>query len=150
MHKKIKFLFLAGLATLVFSPFAVKNVAHGAAEIVVEPPEQVEQWFAALGGVNRRKFKALIADDAVIILKDLGIEQTKQEFISALDSWEYATRKANIIYRYQAIEDDSAIVLVCYIFKSNELLNVETYTFSETQITGSVQEPKSDSCAELR
>jgi hypothetical protein len=54
-----------------------------AKEIVVEPPQQVERWFAALGSVNKREFEALISDDAKIVLKDLGVEQTKQEFISA-------------------------------------------------------------------
>ena len=92
-------------------------------------------------------FKELIADNAQIILKDLGIEQTKSEFISALDEWENTTRDASIVYRYETIEDGTATVLVCYHFKSNEQLNLEKFTYAEGLITGSVQEFKGADCA---
>ena len=130
-------------ATVALSP------ALAAEEIVVEPPQQVERWYAALGSVNRREFKELIADDAIIALKDLGIDQTKDEFIAALPQWARATRKANIIYRYEAIEDGEASALVCYRFESNEQLNVESFTFNADQITGSVQEAKGDNCGDM-
>lgn len=123
--------------------------AFSADEITVEPPAEVERWFAALGSVNRRDFGQLIADNAKIVLKDLGVEQTKDEFIASLDEWERATKNANIIYRYHAIEDQEASVLVCYRFESNEQLNLETFTFSNLQITGSVQMLKSEDCSEM-
>ena len=118
-------------------------------EIIVEPPAEVERWFAALGSVNKRDFRKLIAEDAKIVLKDLGIEQTKEEFIASLEEWQRLTRGANIIYKYQSIEDNSATALVCYRFQSNEQLNLEQFTFSGALITGSVQELKGKSCAEM-
>ena len=131
----------------VFLP--ARGANHDAVEIIVEPPQQVERWFAALGGVNEREFEKLIAEDARIILKDLGVEQTKQEFISALAEWQRLTRDANIIYRYVAIEEDTATVNVCYRFKSNEQLNQESFTFKGEEITGSVQEFKGDDCGDM-
>ncbi len=118
-------------------------------QIIIEPPQVVERWYAALGSVNRRNFGELISDDAKIVLKDLGIEQTKQEFITALTEWNRVTRNANIIYRYQTIEEGTASALVCYRFRSNEQLNLESFTFSGEQITGSVQEFKGDSCRDM-
>ena len=118
-------------------------------EVIVERPQEVERWFAALGGVNRRDFRELIAEDAKIVLKDLGIEQTKDEFISALDEWSRATRNASIVYRYNNIEEGSASTFVCYRFKSNELLNLESFTYSDEKITGTVQEPKGDNCGDM-
>ena len=120
---------------------------RAASEVIIENPEEVERWYVALGSVNRREFGELITDDAKIVLKDLGIEQTKQEFISALDEWENATRDANIIYRYESIEDGTASVLVCYRFKSNEQLNIESFTYLNGQITGSIQDLKGTDCS---
>ncbi len=131
----------------IFSPALGAN--EDVADVVIEPPQQVERWFAALGGVNKREFEALIAEDARIVLKDLGVEQTKQEFISALAEWQRLTRGANIIYRYVSIEDDTVTVNVCYRFKSNEQLNQESFTFKGDEITGSVQEFKGDSCGDM-
>ena len=118
-------------------------------EIIIDPPREVERWFAALGGANQREFGALIAEDAKIILKDLGIEQTKDEFISALDEWIRLTKNASIVYRYEMIEDEKAATLVCYRFENNEQLNLESFTFQNKQITGSVQELKGEDCGEM-
>ncbi|MCF6321435.1 MAG: nuclear transport factor 2 family protein [Rhizobiaceae bacterium] len=124
-------------------------LAQNTSEEITTPPQLVERWYGALGGVDRRGFEELIAEDAKIVLKDLGVEQTKSEFIAALDEWEKSTRNANIIFRYELIEDDSASVLVCYRFETNEQLISESFTFSNDQITGSVQEFKSDNCGDM-
>lgn len=136
--------FIAGAVALL--TINVSTAGAASHEIVVEPPQPVEAWYQALGSVDRRAFEGLIADGTKIILKDLGIEQSKQEFIDALDEWERSTGGATIVYRYEDIGDDSAKVLVCYRFKSNETLTSETFTFNDTQIIGSVQEASSDSC----
>jgi hypothetical protein len=130
-----------------FAPALGANETN--AEIIVDPPREVERWFAALGRVNRRDFDKLIAEGAKIILKDLGIEQTKQEFIAALGEWNRATKNASIVYRYESIDDGNASALVCYRFKSNEQLNLESFTFDGEQITGSVQEAKGEDCRDM-
>jgi hypothetical protein len=141
-------IFRLPLITMIFG-FTAFAPASGADEVVVEPPLEVERWYAALGSVNRRDFAELISDDAIIVLKDLGVEQTKSEFISSLDEWNRATRKANIIYRYNTIEEGSASALVCYRFAANEQLILESFTFDNQQITGSVQESKGDNCRDM-
>lgn len=137
------------LTITVGSIFAVTAFAQNADEVVVEAPQEVERWFGALGSVNRRDFEELIADGTIIVLKDLGVEQTKNEFIAALDEWEKSTRDASIVYRYESIEEGSASVLVCYRFTSNEQLNLESFTYSNGLITGSVQEFKGADCADM-
>ncbi len=115
----------------------------------IETPQEVERWFVALGGVDRREFKNLIADNALINLKDLGVTQTKNEFIASLDEWAAATKEASVVYRYQAISDDNAVVQVCYRFKYNEMLSVEKFTFSNEKITSSVQEKMGNNCGDM-
>ncbi len=122
--------------------------AHSATNII-ETPQEVERWFVALGGVDRSEFKKLIADNALINLKDLGVTQTKNEFIASLDEWAVATKEASVVYRYQAITNDNAVVQVCYRFKYNETLNVEKFTFSNEKITSSVQEKMGDNCGDM-
>lgn len=131
-------LMLLGLGT------SIANAASH--EVIVEPPQAVETWYQALGSLNRQAFEELISDDAKITLKDLGIEQTKQEFIASLDEWERATGSATIVYRYEDIGEGTASVLVCYRFKNNETLTGESFTYDGAQITGSIQEPRGDSC----
>lgn len=131
------------------SLFSTAVFSQNTDEIIVEAPREVERWFGALGSVNRRDFEELIADDTIIVLKDLGVEQTKNEFIAALDEWEKSTLDANIVYRYESIEEGSASVLVCYRFTSNEQLNLESFTYSNGLITGSVQEFKGADCADM-
>jgi len=123
--------------------------AQSVDEIIVEPPRVVERWFAALGSVSRRDFGELISEDARIVLKGRGIEQSKPEFIAALDEWDKSTKNANIVYRYETIEEGNASVLVCYRFATKEQLIEERFTFAGDQITGSVQEPQGDSCGAM-
>ena len=130
---------------MAISPF---SSAHSATNII-ETPQEVERWFVALGGVDRREFKKLIADNALINLKDLGVTQTKTEFIASLDEWAAATKEASVVYRYQTISDDNAVVQVCYRFKYNETLSVEKFTFSNEKITSSVQEKMGNNCGDM-
>ncbi len=109
-------------------------------------PEPVLKWFAALGAVDRPAFVELISEDAVIALKDLGVEQTRDEFIAALDEWERTTRDAVILSRLVEIGEGEAVVEVCYRFSQNEQFNVETFFHSADQITGSVQESRGPVC----
>ena len=130
---------------MAVSPFSPANSATN----VIETPQEVERWFVALGGVDRREFRNLIADNALINLKDLGVTQTKNEFIASLDEWAAATKEASVVYRYQAISDDNAVVQVCYRFKYNETLSVEKFTFSNEKITSSVQEKMGNNCGDM-
>jgi hypothetical protein len=107
----------------------------------------IEKWYAALTAVDRATFGALISDKAVIKLEDIGIEQTKAEFIESLDEWEDAMKGATI--RHQIIEEsgDKVSVRVCYKFSDNESLNREDFKIEADMIVESLQAKIADSCA---
>lgn len=118
-------------------------------EIIVERPAVVEKWYAALGIAQARFFDEILAEDATIELRDLGITQTRQEFLDSVDELAAATKNAIIVYHYEDIQDDNATVLVCYRFESNEKLVSEHFTFSADKIKTSVQEPRGYDCGDL-
>lgn len=99
-----------------------------------------QQWFVALTQVKRRAFEELLTEDAKIELRDLGITQTKEEFISALDEWERATRGAILLTHPVSSEAGKDVLEVCYRFESNEQLNRETYYSADGKITKVIQE----------
>jgi hypothetical protein len=61
----------------------------------------LDRWYTALFDVNRLAIADLLADDAVITLEDLGVTQTKAEFIEALDEWEDAIKNANLAWQLE-------------------------------------------------
>jgi hypothetical protein len=107
----------------------------------------IDRWYAALTAVDRAAFQSMIGDKAVIILEDVGIEQTKAEFIESLDEWEGAMKGATI--RHQIAEEgaESVSVRVCYTFTGNESLNREDFKIEAGLIIESVQAKIADSCA---
>ena len=106
----------------------------------------VQRWFLALTTVDRRQFNKLLANDAKIELRDLGITQTKEEFIEALDNWEDATKGAILLTRPMTSVAGKDVIETCYRFEKNEQLNRETYYSSNDEITSIVQEYVGDKC----
>lgn len=106
----------------------------------------VDRWYAALTTVDRIAFEKMISGRAVFKLEDLGIEQTKAEFIESLDEWEDAMKGAAI--RHQIIEEngDTVSVRVCYTFSGNESLNREDLKFQAGMVVESVQAKVADNC----
>jgi hypothetical protein len=109
----------------------------------------IDKWYAALTAIDRQAFVALISDKAVIKLEDVGIEQTKAEFIESLDEWEDAMKGATIRHQTIAESADRVSVRVCYAFSGNESLNREDFKFEAGLIVESVQTKIADSCAEF-
>ncbi len=106
----------------------------------------VQRWFQALTTVDRREFNKLLAEDAKIELRDLGITQTKAEFIEALDNWEDATKGAILLTRPLTSIGGKDVIETCYRFEENEQLNRETYISSQEVITSVIQELIGDKC----
>ena len=109
----------------------------------------LDRWYTALFDVNRVAIADLLADDAVIALEDLGVTQTRAEFIEALDEWEEAVENANLAWQLEAgTEADAtkASVLVCYQFPDNETMIREVFGFRDSKIVSSVQTTVGDSC----
>jgi hypothetical protein len=101
---------------------------------------EVQAWFVALTKVNHPGFKKLIAEGTKIELRDLGIVQTREEFLDSLDEWDEATKDAILMTQLLSSKDGTDILEVCYRFKNNEQLNRETYTYSDSLITSVIQE----------
>ncbi len=116
--------------------------AHGAESM----PEPLVEWYQALRSSDAPTLDRLLSVDATIDLTDLGISQTKTEFLDSLDEWKEANDGATILTRIEEMDSNSAIVDVCYRFASNEMLIRETFTLSRQQISGSVQAQISDNC----
>lgn len=109
----------------------------------------LDRWYTALFDVNRLAIADLLADDAVISLEDLGVTQTKAEFIEALDEWEEAVENANLAWQLEEGAEAStstASVLVCYQFPENEMMIREVFGFRGTKIVSSVQTTVGESC----
>jgi hypothetical protein len=108
----------------------------------------VEKWYAALVAIDRSAFEKIIADDALISLGDLDIEQTKKEFIESLDEWQDAMKGASIRHKIEEASADTISIIVCYTFPDNESLGREVFRFKGDQISESVQSTIGDTCAE--
>lgn len=112
----------------------------------------LDRWYTALFDVNRVAIADLLADDAIIKLEDLGVIQTKAEFIEALDEWEAIVKTADLAWQLEdgsPDEEATASVLVCYMFPDNELLIREVFAFREAKIISSVQTTAGESCEEF-
>jgi hypothetical protein len=130
---------LAAIAFVMISSVPLAAADRGAV---------IEKWYAALTGIDRAAFAALIADDAVISLNDLDVEQSKAEFIASLDEWEDAMKGALINHKIEAETAETVSVIVCYKFPENETLGRETFRIVNDKVKESVQTTIGESCAE--
>lgn len=109
----------------------------------------LDRWYTALFDVNRLAIADLLAEDVVINLEDLGVTQTKAEFIESLDEWEDVVKDANLAWQLDDSAEagpNEASVLVCYQFPDNELMIREVFGFRDSKIVSSVQTTVGDSC----
>ena len=109
----------------------------------------LDRWYTALFDVNRVAIADLLTEDAVIDLKDLGVVQTKAEFIAALDEWEEAVKTANLAWLLEEgaeADETRATALVCYQFPDKELMIREVFAFRDGKIASSTQTTAADTC----
>ena len=107
-------------------------------------PAPVQAWYQALGDVDRAGLENLLTDDARIDLRDLGVVQTRNEFLDSLDAWAEANKGAEILTRQG--KGEGITVEVCYRFPSNEALFEESFELAGEKIALSVQRQISESC----
>ena len=107
-------------------------------------------WYDALATANADRLGALLAENAEIVIEDLGVTQTRAEFLDSLDAWADAIDGGSIRHVIERRSDDEVVVRVCYDFPDNDLLTRETVTFGDGgQIVRSVQVPLGEDCAGL-
>ncbi|ESZ18093.1 hypothetical protein [Mesorhizobium sp. L48C026A00] len=106
----------------------------------------IGRWYAALLVADRTELSDLLADDVRIKLDDLGVVQTKQEFIASIDDWEGAVAGAEIRHRIEKTEGSVTTVIACYDFPNNDVLMQETFAIADNRITASSQAAIAEDC----
>lgn len=106
----------------------------------------VDAWYAALLKADRGQLAQLLADDAVVKLDDLGLEQSRGDFIGSMDEWATAVEGAQIRHKLEKDEDGVATVIACYDFPDNDILMRETFRIAGDKITESTQVTVADNC----
>jgi len=132
----MRFRFAAILAAALLAPPA--GFASG--------PETLDRWYAMLNAANADGLAALLADDARIKLNDLGIEQSKAEFLASMDEWRVAVAGAGIRHRIEGADAALTTVLACYDFAENDILMRETFRFAGDLIVENTQTQLAQDC----
>ena len=106
----------------------------------------ISRWYSALLVADRTELADLLADDVRIKLDDLGVVQSKQEFIASLDEWKGAVAGAAIRHRIEKSEGGVTTVIACYDFPDNDMLMQETFAVADNRITASSQAAIAENC----
>jgi hypothetical protein len=106
----------------------------------------ISRWYSALLVADRTELSDLLSDDVRIKLDDLGIVQSKQEFIASIDEWKGAVAGAAIRHRIEKSESGVTTVVACYDFPNNDMLMQETFAVSDNRITASSQAAIAENC----
>lgn len=106
----------------------------------------IDRWYSALLVADRTELSDLLADDVRIKLDDLGVVQSKQEFIASIDEWKGAVAGAAIRHRVEKSEAGVTTVIACYDFPNNDMLMQETFAVTGNRITASSQAALAENC----
>ena len=107
----------------------------------------IDRWYSALLVADRTELSDLLADDVRMKLDDIGVVQTKEDFIASIDEWQGAVAGAAIRHRIEKSEKGETTVLACYDFPSNDTLMRETFTVAGGRITASTQTAVAQDCS---
>lgn len=128
------------IATAIIVPTALN--AAGKSEIL-------DKWYPALFAVDGEKLDELLAENAEIQLDDLGITQTKNEFLESLEEWSDSVQGAKFKWKIDPEtkpDSSQATALVCYTFPENQILIREAFTFVDGRIANSHQMTAGEDC----
>ena len=106
----------------------------------------IDRWYSALLVADRTELSELLADDVRIKLDDLGVVQSKQEFIASIDEWKGAVAGAAIRHRIEKSEAGVTTVIACYDFPNNDMLMQETFAVTGNRITATSQAAIAENC----
>ena len=107
----------------------------------------IDRWYSALLVADRTELSGLLADDVRMKLDDIGVVQTKRDFIASIDEWQGAVAGAAIRHRVEKRENGQTTVLACYDFPNNDTLMRETFTVAGGRITASTQTAVAQDCS---
>lgn len=123
--------------------FAV--LAPGIARASLET-DIVDRWYALLANANANALSGLLAPRARIVMDDLGLNQTKAEFLDSMAEWKDSIAGGTIRYRIESTAAGRASAIVCYHFKANDRMTRETFRFASGLITRSEQVKLAEDC----
>ncbi|MFP1630718.1 hypothetical protein ACLB6G_03185 [Zhengella sp. ZM62] len=113
-----------------------------------DPRAILENWYAALKAGDEAAISVLLAEDAIFALEDIGIEQTREEFLESLPEWREAIGGGSL--QWKLLEPGNpATALVCYRFADSEVEVREVFTFSGAQIARSLQTETGERCEDF-
>ena len=126
--------------------FAVAALLFSLAPARADDGAIIDRWYSALLVADRTELSDLLADDVRIKLDDLGVVQSKQEFIASIDEWKGAVAGAAIRHRIEKSEAGVTTVIACYDFPNNDMLMQETFAVTGNRITASSQAAIAENC----
>lgn len=106
----------------------------------------VDRWYAALLKADGPALSQLLADDATIRLDDIGVTQSKAEFIASMDEWQSAVKGAKIHHKIETEMGDTVAVRTCYDFPNNDMTTRETFTTRSGLIVANTQMTIGENC----
>jgi len=133
------------LAGIIFAGLIAATALPSTAYASLET-DILDRWYTLLGTANADGLGRLLAPRARIKLDDLGLTQTKQEFLDSMEEWRDAIAGGSVRFRVQSTAAGSATALVCYHFKSNDMLTKENFRIVGGLITQSDQTKVADDC----
>ncbi len=123
---------------------ALLAVVLGSTSAFADEAATIDKWFIALFQANGPALEQLLTADAEIELRDLGVTQTRAQFIDSMGEWAVAIRDGKIRFK----QDGAASTYkVCYEFAESEVMTREVFTFANGLIARSVQTRLADNCA---
>lgn len=106
----------------------------------------IDQYYAALQSADAGALAPLMAPKAEIILEDLDIIQTRDEFLASMDDWKVAIEGGELRHAITKRSDGIITVEVCYDFTDNNILVQERFTLNGGLITRQTQTQLDDDC----
>ncbi|WP_432286237.1 nuclear transport factor 2 family protein [Aminobacter sp. BA135] len=106
----------------------------------------VDRWYQALLKADGQTLSQLLADNATIRLDDIGVTQSKAEFIASMEEWQTAVKGANIRHKIEAEMGDTVVVRTCYDFPNNDMTTRETFVTRGGLIVANTQMTIGENC----
>lgn len=135
MRKSLRTIGLGLALSLLASPI----IAGGHTAII-------DQWYTALQSADATAFEPLLAPEAEIILGDLDIIQSREEFLSSMDDWKIAIEGGEVRHTITDTADDVITVEVCYDFTENNILMQERFALEAGLVIRQTQTQLGDDC----
>ena len=108
--------------------------------------DTITRWYSMLVAANEDGLASLLSDTVVIKLEDIGVTQSKSEFLGTMGEWRIAIAGGGIRHKIEKSDGDVTTVLACYDFAENDILIRETFRIDSGLITENTQARVGEDC----